>query len=110
MSEESERGEAVLEEMPHRHLPDFCRILHDTHKRRSRHFFKEIDDRLFRRGERIDDFLIDRADDESVEFSCDRRIYARLEVKHRQRPVFAFLGMVNYAGAEITAESPFTFN
>ena len=109
MAEETERGEVVLEEMSCRHLPDFRRVLYDAHERRCRHFFEKIDYRFFCRDESINDFLIDCAYDESVEFSSDGRIHARLKVKHRQRPVFAFLGMVNYAGAKVAAECPFTF-
>ena len=109
MAEESERGEVVLEEMSCRHLSDFCRVLHDADEGRCRHFFKKIDHRLFCRRESIDDFLVDRADDESVELCGDGRIYRRFEVEHRQRPVFAFLGVLDYAGAKIAAERSFPF-
>ena len=109
MSEKPEGCEVALEKMSGRHLSYFHRVLHDAHEWRRGHLFKKINYRLFCRCKGINDFLVDRADDESVEFSCDRRIYARLEVKHRQRPVFAFLGMVNYSGTKITAECTLTF-
>lgn len=110
MAEKAEGGEVVLQEESCCHLSDLYGVLHDPYERRHLHLFEEIYDGLFCGGKCVDDLFVQGADYESIKLREIRRAYGGFKVKHRQRPIFAFLGVVDYAGAKIAAESPFALD